>query len=90
MVDTLTHDEVGEGLPPKWRFEDGEIRRTYEFESYLSGVEFATDVARIADQATHYPRIVIEFRSVTVAFRSQDAGGVTKTDLELAGRVEAI
>ncbi|MFB6110216.1 MAG: 4a-hydroxytetrahydrobiopterin dehydratase [Halodesulfurarchaeum sp.] len=87
MSDTLTDAEVRDRLPDGWELADGEIVRTVEFDSYMAGVAFATDVAEIAEAAFHHPRITIEFRSVTVAFTSHEAGGVTEQDLELAARV---
>lgn len=90
MGEPLTPRAVQKQLPPKWTLEDDKIVRTYDFESYLAGVEFAADVARIADEAFHHPRITIEFRSITIAFTSHEAGGVTEQDLELAERVEAL
>ena len=90
MGETLKPRQIQKQLPPKWAFEDDEIVRTYEFESYLTGIEFVADVARIADEAFHHPRITIEFRSVTVAFTSHEAGGVTEEDLELAEQVEGL
>ena len=87
MGDTLTEREIRERLPEGWELAEGEIVRTVEFDAYLDGVAFATDVAEIADEAFHHPQITIEFRSVTVAFTSHEAGGVTAQDLELAERV---
>lgn len=90
MSEPLTPGAVRNDLPQGWSYEDDHIVRTYEFETYLGGVEFASDVARIADEAFHHPRITIEFRSVTVAFTDHEAGGVTEQDLELAAKVEAL
>ncbi len=89
MGETLTPETIRTRLPDGWSYENEQIVRTYDFDSYLDGVEFASDVARLADEAFHHPRIVIEFRSVTVEFTSHEAGGVTEQDLELAERVEA-
>ena len=88
MPEALAPETIRKKLPSGWTYDGDTIRRTYEFETYLGGVEFATDVARIADEAFHHPKITIEFRSVTVAFTSHEAGGVTEQDLELASRVE--
>lgn len=90
MADTLTPADVRNRLPPQWDLTDGEIVRTYDFESYLAGVEFATDVARVADELDHHPRMVIEFRTVTVAVHSHDAGGITERDLHFADRLAAL
>lgn len=90
MGDTLAEETIRNRLPEGWSYEAGEIVGTYEFDSYMAGVSFATAVAELADEAFHHPRIVIEFRTVTVAFTSHEAGGVTEQDLELAEAVEAL
>ncbi len=90
MPEPLTQEAIQDGLPNGWRYDDDQIVRTYDFETYLRGVEFAADVARIADEAFHHPTITIEFRSVTVAFTDHEAGGVTEQDLELAAKVEGL
>lgn len=86
----LTPEAIRSRLPDGWTYENEQVVRTYDFDSYLDGVEFATEVARLADEAFHHPRIVIEFRTVTVAFTSHEAGGVTEQDLELAEQVDAL
>jgi 4a-hydroxytetrahydrobiopterin dehydratase len=90
MGETLTPEAIRERLPAGWTYADDRIVRTVEFDTYLDGVEFATAVAEIADAAFHHPTITVEFRSVTVAFTSHEAGGVTEQDLELAEQVEAL
>ncbi|MDZ7850321.1 MAG: 4a-hydroxytetrahydrobiopterin dehydratase [Halodesulfurarchaeum sp.] len=87
MGETLAAETVRNRLPEGWTYEDDHIVRTVDFDSYLDGVDFATAVAELADEAFHHPRIVIEFRSVTVEFTSHDVGGVTERDLELAEQV---
>ncbi|MFB6085288.1 MAG: 4a-hydroxytetrahydrobiopterin dehydratase [Halodesulfurarchaeum sp.] len=90
MGETLAPETIRNRLPAGWTYEDGRVRRTFEFDSYLAGVDFARRVAELAEEAVHHPRIVIEFRAVTVAFTSHEAGGVTEQDLELVERVEQL
>lgn len=90
MAEPLTPETIRNRLPEGWAYEDEQVIGTYDFDSYLAGVDFATAVAELADDAFHHPRIVIEFRTVTVAFTSHEAGGVTEQDLELAEQVEQL
>ena len=46
---TLDDDEIAEQLPDNWEREGDEIVRSYEFDDYLTGVSFASDLAEIAD-----------------------------------------
>ena len=82
---TLTDDEVDAKLPDNWDREGDEIVRIYEFDDYLTGVDFATDIAEIADEAFHHPELIIGFRSVEVRLTSHEAGGITDDDIRLAG-----
>jgi len=81
---TLTDDEVDAALPDNWDREGDEIVRIYEFDDYLTGVDFTTDCAEIADEAFHHPELIIGFRSVEVRLTSHEAGGITDDDIQLA------
>jgi len=81
---TLSDEEIAAQLPADWDREDDEIVRVYEFDDYLTGVDFATDLAEIADEAFHHPELIIGFRSVEVRLTSHEAGGITDDDIRLA------
>ena len=81
---TLSDEEIAAQLPDDWDREGDEIVRVYEFDDYLTGVDFATDLAEIADEAFHHPELIIGFRSVEVRLTSHEAGGITDDDIRLA------
>lgn len=81
---TLSDDEVDAQLPDEWTREGDEIVRTYEFDDYLTGVDFATDLAEIADEEFHHPELIIGFRSVEARLTSHEAGGITDDDIRMA------
>jgi len=86
MSDTLSDDEIADGLPEGWERDGEEITRTFEFDSYLGGVGFAGGVGGLAEEAFHHPEIIINWREVEVRLTTHDAGGITEKDLELAER----
>ena len=88
MAELLSDDEISEHAPAEWNHEGDEIVRVYEFEQYLDGVSFATEVAEIADEAFHHPEIRVRFDEVEVRLTSHEAGGVTDQDIEMAGRFD--
>ncbi|GGM55481.1 4a-hydroxytetrahydrobiopterin dehydratase [Halarchaeum rubridurum] len=90
MSETLTDEEIAEQLPPEWEYVDDEIVRSYDFDDYLAGVAFASEVGELADEAFHHPTIVIEYDTVEIRFTSHEAGGVTEQDLELAAECDAL
>jgi len=90
MSETLTDEEIEDRLSPEWEYVDDEIVRSYDFNDYLAGVAFASEIADLADEAFHHPTIVIEYDTVEVRFTSHEAGGVTEQDLELAAECDAL
>lgn len=84
MAELLSDDEVEERLPEGWEREDDEIVRTYEFDDYLKGVAFASEVGELAEEQFHHPEIRIRYEEVEVRFTSHEAGGITTQDVELA------
>jgi 4a-hydroxytetrahydrobiopterin dehydratase len=84
MADTLSDDEVDDRAPDGWSRDGEAIVRTYEFDEYLDGVDFANDVAELADEEVHHPEITIRFDEVEVQLTSHEEGGVTEQDVEMA------
>ena len=84
MADLLSDDEVRNRLPDGWSRDGDEIVRTFEFDDYLSGVAFATEVAEISEEEFHHPEIRIGYEEVEVRFTSHEAGGITDDDVHMA------
>lgn len=84
MADLLSDAEIAEGLPAGWNHEGDEIARTFEFEDYLSGIDFVAEAGEIAEEEWHHPEMIVRYAEVEVRFTTHDAGGVTGNDLELA------
>lgn len=88
MADVLPDDEIEDRLPESWTREGDEIVRTYEFDDYLHGVNFAQMVGEIAESQFHHPEIVIRYEEVEIRLTSHEAGGITDDDLEMAELIE--
>jgi len=73
-----------------WRYEGGQLRRTYRTHGFKAAVMAANAVAHLAEAAWHHPDITISFGRVEVAIESHDAGGITDRDFELAAKIEAV
>ncbi|QSG14941.1 4a-hydroxytetrahydrobiopterin dehydratase [Halapricum desulfuricans] len=90
MGDVLSDDEIDDRLPGGWSHDGEEIVRTFEFDSYLPGVGFASGVGGLAEDAWHHPEITITWGEVEVRLTTHDAGGITGQDIELAQRCNEI
>ncbi|WP_135828159.1 4a-hydroxytetrahydrobiopterin dehydratase [Halorussus halobius] len=84
MAELLSDDEIDRRIPDGWEREGDEIVRVYEFDDYLKGVAFASEVGEIAEEQFHHPTIEIGYEAVTVRFTSHEEGGVTDADVEMA------
>jgi len=83
-------DELDDALKrcPEWEAEGDSITRTIEFEEYMEGIDFVNDLAEIVNEAQHYPEIDIRDLTVTIRLKTEDIGGVTEIDVELASRID--
>lgn len=84
MTELLDDDEIEAELPDGWTRDGDEIVRSFEFDDYLEGVDFAAQVGELADEAFHHPEMIIRWREVEVRFTTHDAGGITQQDIDLA------
>ena len=90
MSELLDDDDLTAALKkcPEWEYEKNAITRTVEFEEFMDAIDFVNDLAEIADEAQHYPDILIRHTKVTLRLTTDDEGGVTNLDIELAQRVD--
>lgn len=88
----LDDDEIRAELAsrPGWALADRAIQKEWSFPSFPDAVAFTVRVAFVAEAANHHPDIDIRYRRVRLTLTSHDAGGVTRRDLELADRIDAL
>lgn len=84
MTDLLSDAELEENVPRKWTVDGDEIVRTFTFDDYLDGVEFAVECAELAEEEFHHPTITIGYEEVEVRLTSHDSGGITDRDVHMA------
>ncbi|NGM68039.1 4a-hydroxytetrahydrobiopterin dehydratase [Natronolimnobius sp. AArcel1] len=89
MGELLSDEEIETELPESWSREDDEVVRTYEFDDYLHGVNFAQMVGEIAESQAHHPEIIIGYKTVEIRLTSHEEGGITDADLEMAELIES-
>ena len=86
----LTETQILEQLArlPHWQIEDGQLVRTFDFNSYSSGVAFALQVAMLSEKLDHHPdSLSITWKKVRVGYITHSAGGLTALDFEAAQKV---
>ncbi len=75
---------------PGWEVAGNELVKEFKFTSYLAGIEFVRQVAQMAEAMNHHPDLLVRWRKVEVRLTSHSAGGLTRLDVELAGKIAAI
>ena len=70
-----------------WKFAGGKLTREWTFKDFVHAMKFVNQVAQIAEEAGHHPDIDIRYNKVKLGLVSHDAGGVTKRDASMAGRL---
>ena len=84
MAELLDDENIESQLPAEWERDGDEIVRTYEFDEYLEGVAFATNLAEIAEAEFHHPELTIGYKKVEVRLTSHEEGGITDQDVHMA------
>ncbi|HVC15031.1 MAG TPA: 4a-hydroxytetrahydrobiopterin dehydratase [Acidimicrobiales bacterium] len=73
-----------------WRREDDAIVRVVDCGDFAGALAFVNRVGALAEEADHHPDVDIRWRTVTLHLSTHSAGGVTRRDLELAARIDAL
>jgi 4a-hydroxytetrahydrobiopterin dehydratase len=68
----------------EWTCKNNILSKTFEFRSYLDGIDFVNTIANIAEQENHHPDISIGYCKVTIFLTTHDAGELTDKDYKLA------
>ena len=72
----------------QWNEINSTITKTFEFNSYLDGIDFVNEVANLDEQENHHPDIEIGYCKVTISLTTHDAGGLTDKDYKLAKLID--
>jgi len=71
-----------------WSRRGDVLVKTYVFERFADGIAFVGRAARVADDMDHHPDIDIRYTKVTMSLSTDDAGGITQSDLTLAQKLD--
>lgn len=83
-------EEASERLKelPCWALQSGSIKKEFRFKSYLSGLDFACSLGRIAELEDHHPDMVVGWRRVTVILSTHQIKGLSVNDFIMAAKSE--
>lgn len=88
----LSDDEVDAAASELngWSRENGALRRSVTFASFLDGINAVRRVGEAAERADHHPDIDIRWRTVHFALATHSEGGITQKDLDLARQIDGL
>ena len=90
---TYSEEEVKTRLSaelPRWKLEDGWIRRTYKTNSWKGTLMVINTVGHLSEAAWHHPDITASYAWVEVRLMNHAAKGITDKDFELAKKIEEV
>ena len=73
-----------------WRVVNGNLHCVFEFKDFSEAFGFMTRAAIAAEKMDHHPDWSNSWNKVTVDLCTHSAGGLTKNDFELAGKMQLI
>lgn len=93
MATKLSAAKVTEGLSALkgWKPDgDNAISKQFTLKDHVAALGFVAKVATAAEVMNHHPEINWVYNRVTFTLSTHDAGGVTKKDLDLAAKIDAL
>ncbi len=73
-----------------WSVVSGNLHRVFEFDDFTQAFGFMTRVALAAEKMDHHPDWSNSWNKVTVDLSTHSAGGITRNDFDLAGKIQQI
>ncbi|MDO8278128.1 MAG: 4a-hydroxytetrahydrobiopterin dehydratase [Burkholderiaceae bacterium] len=69
---------------------DVAIEKTYRFDNYHETMAFVNALAFIAHTQDHHPELTVGFNRCTVRYNTHDVQGLSVSDFDCAGRIDAL
>ena len=88
LLDDNVIDEAVAGL--QWDRDGDSLRKTVKRKDFAEAMAFVNQVAELAEAANHHPDISISWNTVALTLSTHSAGGLTRLDLDLAGRIDRL
>ena len=88
----LSKHEIAAGLCKLdgWSLVKGNLHRMFEFKDFAQAFRFMKRVALAAERMDHHPNWSNAYNKVVVDLSTHSAGGLTKNDFALAGKIQTI
>ena len=71
-----------------WKRRSNRLMKNFKFTNFRDSIVFVNRVATLADSHKHHPDIDVRDATVTLMLSTEDAGGITEKDLDLAEQID--
>jgi 4a-hydroxytetrahydrobiopterin dehydratase len=88
----LSEDEAEElaTQTPDWQVEPDHIERTFKFADFVTAMDFANKIAKLAEEQNHHPDLHISYGKVRVELSTHSVDGLSKNDFILAAKIDRL
>jgi len=88
----LTDSEIQSNLDlmEGWSFVNSSISKEFLFDSYMDGIEFVNELAKVSEKNNHHPDLIVSWCKVNVTFTSHELGGVSSECINMAKALETL
>ena len=84
-------DALLDELPSDWEVVDGHhLAKTFEFEDFVSGLDFVNEVGELAEEQGHHPDLHLSWGEVRVEVWTHAIDGLSDNDFVLAAKIEQL
>jgi len=92
IMKQLSEPELRSALEalPGWDARDGKLHREYRFPDFVHAFGFMAAAAVAIEAMNHHPEWFNVWNRVLIDLWTHDSGGITKKDVELAGKLESL
>jgi 4a-hydroxytetrahydrobiopterin dehydratase len=73
-----------------WERVGDAIEKSFECGDFVGSVRFVQSLVEPAEAMSHHPDVAISWATVTVTVSTHSEGGLTASDFELAGKIDAL
>ena len=73
-----------------WERDGDAIRKQFDCGDFKGSVDFVNRLLPVAEEMNHHPDLEISWSRVTATLSTHSEGGLTASDFELAGRIDAL
>ena len=88
----LSEDQITAALGnlKDWRYEDGFLKTDINCTDFKQAFGLMTRIAFEAEAMNHHPNWKNVYNRIHIALQTHDVGGITQSDLVLAGRISGL